>query len=65
MTKKSDKNLHANIDLRDWFACQAMTSIINPGCDGFSEVDHQKVVAYVSYKFADAMMIEREKNNAN
>lgn len=45
------------LTLRDYFAAQAMQSLVNPNCDA----GHLVSVAKWSYLMADAMLAERAK----
>jgi len=51
------------MDLRDWFAGQALMSMLSAVQD-ITESTPSTAARY-SYKFADAMMKEREKNERN
>lgn len=50
---------HPGMSLRDWFAGQAAAQLV-PYVDAFVPLH---AVAKSAYKFADAMLAEREKDN--
>ena len=62
---------YPGMTLRDWFAGQALAGILSgPHAEELAKVMEQDdtarspVVAILSYKFADAMLAEREKRDA-
>ena len=48
------------MDLRDYFAAQAMPELVSIDSHQFPELDYSDI-AEISYKYADAMMKAREK----
>lgn len=50
---------HSGMSLRDWFAGQAITALVY-----HSGVELAEHAAHDAYQMADAMLAEREKNNA-
>ncbi|MXO67760.1 hypothetical protein GRI72_02795 [Altererythrobacter marinus] len=64
-----DKHLQEGMTLRDWFAGQALTVTAKiPHQHGMSIVQvgspmHPEKAASAAYRFADALLSEREKNH--
>lgn len=61
ITQGDNKNPEG-MSLRDWFAAKAMQGIIVAVGECLPKDPHQQV-ALDAYKFADAMLAEREKDN--
>lgn len=53
---------YCGMSLRDWFAGQALSGIVSLGGDGFSLSEQDS--ARWAYKYADAMMSERDGGGA-
>jgi hypothetical protein len=59
-----DYNEPFNMDLRDWFAGQALAFVFEHRIDkpeAFAHKEWREVVAYEAYAMADAMLAAREK----
>jgi len=56
-TEESKKAIQYHVELRDWFAGQALAGIMTDGAYG---EDDCIAVAMLAYSFADAMLKERE-----
>lgn len=52
---------HEGMSLRDWFAGQALAGFVVRQSAAFSDAE---TGAKFAYRYADAMMAEREKDNA-
>ena len=54
----SNKNIYTGMNLRDYFALEAMNSLIKTNPD--SSITTPNLIATYSYKLADAMLDERQ-----
>lgn len=60
MYPRSDEDGTTGMDLRDWFAGQALPQVMRDYCE--SDVKHAEKCAELSYLFADAMIRWRNKD---
>jgi hypothetical protein len=57
---QSVMTISGGMDLRDYFAAQALPELVKIDSDAFPELDYSDI-AEISYKYADAMMEARNK----